>query len=109
MKAKFVRGQDPKSSMGLGIISKFDEFAKNASMRRAEPDSEDLEDFENPEDLLAKWQQYHRGKFYSGYLILFRDDETGELSTFINSEYDEDVYPLDHWMAQPVWTYHFNS
>jgi len=115
MKAKFVyedvsfeRGQDPKSALGLGIVGKFDKFAKGASMKRTELDDEDVDIFANDE-VFAKWQQFHRGKFYSGYLILFRDRDDGQLHTYINSEYDEDVYPVNHWMGQPVWIYHFNQ
>jgi hypothetical protein len=115
MKAQFVyealgfeRGQDPKSALGLGLIAKFDKFAKGAGMRRVEPDEEDLDIFANDE-ILAKWQQFANGNFYAGFLILFRDGADGELYTYIISDYDEDTYPLEQWMAQPIWIYHFSG
>ena len=104
----FERGQDPRAALGIGITTDFHKFATVAGMRRAEPDEEDL-DMSESHEFIAKWQQYDRGKWWAGYLILFRDRETKELKTFINSDYDEDEYPLDMWMAQPIWIYHFRG
>ena len=115
MKAKFVfenvsfeRGQDPKTAMGLGLMTKFDEFAKNALMKRTELDEEDIDIFANDE-VFGKWRQFQNGKWYAGYLVLYRDGDDNKLHTYINSDYDEDVYPLDIFLDKLAWIYHFNS
>ncbi len=85
MRAKFVRGQDPKAAMGLGIVSKIDNHISNQEQNNDWPMSskDQLEDWE-----LASWtnKRFARGKDITAFISLLEEKDLKKFPRSIRPE-----------------------
>jgi hypothetical protein len=105
MRAKFVRGQDPKQAMGLGIVSKIDNLIKSQNHMNDWPMSskDQLEDWE-----IASWtnERFARGKDITAFISLLKEEDLKQFPRSIRptleNEKDPDGYYIYYDLGNTI-------